>query len=317
MTYRPVMPLLLALGTLAFASSATAANVTAERSEKGVVIKIDGKPFTEYITCSNTKPILWPVFGPTGKEMTRDYPMDDSNPTERKDHPHHRSVWFTHGDINGIDFWDENPKRPNLGKTKHREFVKIESGPQAVVVTRNDWLGPDGKKVLEDERHLVFGTDGEARWIDFDITLKATEGPVKFGDTKEGSMGVRVPGTMKVTSKLGGKLINSHGQTDEAAWGKQAPWVDYFGPVDGEQLGLAIFNHPSSFRFPTYWHVRTYGLFAANPFGVKEFAGSGDGSYTLPAGKSMTLRYRIFLHKGDQKQGKVAEAYEAYAKEKK
>jgi hypothetical protein len=169
---------------------------------------------------------------------------------------------------------------------------------------------------LEDERTLVFGGDSERRWIDFSVTLVANHGPVVFGDTKEGSFGVRVAETMKVDAKLGGRIVNSEGQIDKDAWGKRASWVDYQGPVDGKTVGIAILNHPSSFCYPTYWHVRTYGLFAANPFGVKDFTGdkSADGAYTLEPGKSIKLRYRVLLHKGDEKEGRVAEAFAQFAK---
>ncbi len=314
MMYRLAVPVLLSCFLLAAVSAQ--AEVTAEKTDQGVIVKIDGKPFTEYLACSGTKPILWPVIGPTGKPVTRAWPMNSDNADERQDHPHQRSIWFTHGNVNGIDFWDENPKKETRGTTKHLEFVTVESGPQAKVVSRNAWLGPDGKKVLEDERRLTFGAEDGVRWIDYDITLRATEGPVTFGDTKEGTMGVRTPASMKVDAKKGGRIVNAEGLTDKEAWGKQSPWVDYVGPVDGETVGIAFMNHPSSFRFPTYWHVRTYGLFAANPFGVGDFtqAEEGAGAYTLPAGESITLKYRLLFHKGDTKEGKVAEAYEAYAK---
>jgi hypothetical protein len=306
------LTLLSAVAVLA-ATQPAAAEITAERSQRGVVVRIDGRPFTEYITDFRGTPILWPVIGPTGRPMTRAFPMG-KGPNERQDHPHQRSMWFTHGDVDGTSFWD-------LGKgtIKQRELVKISSGKEAVIVTRNDWLVPGGKKVCEDQRTLTFGTDGDARWIDFDVTIKATNGPVKFGDTKEGTMGVRVAGTMKVDAKTGGRIVDSEGRIDGAAWGKRAAWVDYHGPVDGETVGIAILNHPSSFRFPTYWHVRTYGLFAANPFGLHEFESGKDvdGSYTLPAGEQMTFRYRVLLHRGDEKSGRVAEFFAAYAKERK
>lgn len=305
-----LVPALLALGLVAFLAPMSLAEVAAERAEKGVVITIDGAPFTEYVTDFHGTPILWPIFGPTGKPMTRAYPMGEG-PNEREDHVHHRSLWFTHGDVNGLSFWHKETIR-------HREFVKVESGERAVVVTRNDWIDSAGKNVCEDERRLTFGTLGGARFIDYDVTVKATNGPVKFGDTKEGTMAVRVAGTMKVDAKLGGRIVNSEGQVDKDAWGKRAAWVDYHGPVDGETVGIAILNHPSGFRFPTYWHVRTYGLFAANPFGWHNFEGSKDvdGSYTLAPGESVTFRYRLLFHKGDEKQAKVAEAFAAYAREK-
>jgi hypothetical protein len=304
------LTLLTTVAALAAADFA-AGEVTAQRSEKGAIVKIDGRLFTEYVTNYEGTPILWPIIGPTGKPMTRGYPMG-KGPDEERDHKHHRSLWFTHGDVNGTSFWDLGD-----GVIKHREFVKIEGGKQAVIVTRNDWLAPDGKKVCEDQRTFTFGTDGDARWIDFDITIKASDGAVRFGDTKEGSMGIRVAGTMKVEAHKGGQIVNSEGRTDADAWGKRAAWVDYHGPIDGQTVGIAIFNHPSSFRFPTYWHVRTYGLFAANPFGLHDFEPGKDvdGSYTLSPGETMTLRYRVLLHRGDEKSGKVAEAFAPYAAE--
>jgi hypothetical protein len=284
------------------------AEVTAERSQQGVVIKIDGKPFAEYLADVNGTPAVWPIIGPTGKPMTRAYPMGEQE-GEKTDHRHHRSLWFNHGSVNGLSFWDRET-------IKQRELVKVESGPAAVIVTRNDWLAPDGKRVCSDERTLTFGTDGDARYIDFDVVVTATDGPVTFGDTKEGSFGVRVAATMKVDAKLGGRIVNSDGLADGDAWGKRANWVDYHGPVDGQTVGIAILNHPSSFRFPTYWHVRTYGLFAANPFGVREFTRDkeADGSYTLKPGESMALHYRVLFHRGDEKAARIAEAYDAYSK---
>ncbi len=305
---------LLALScTLSLVASAVAEELTVKQDPEGVTVSLNGQLFTRYLTKSGAKPVLYPVLGPGGKPMTRAYPLEDAKPGERTDHIHQRSFWFTHDDVNGAHFWHENEGH---GTIAHREFVKVEGGEQAKIITRNDWLGPDGKKICEDERILTFGGDSDRRWIDFDITLKATEGSVTFGDTKEGTFGIRVAGTMNVDSKLGGKIINDQGQADGEAWGKRAPWVDYHGPVEGDTLGVAIMNHPSSFRFPTYWHVRTYGLFAANPFGVSDFTGdkAQNGSFTINPGESISLRYRVLLHRGDEKEGRVAQEYEKYAK---
>ncbi len=299
------------LAMVVVAATSPAAELTATLSDSGVVVKIDGEPFATYVPEFNGTPVIWPIIGPSGKSMTRSYPMGKA-PNEKEDHVHHRSMWFTHGDVNGLSYWHRET-------IKHREFVKIEGGKRALIVTRNDWLTPEGKKVCEDERTLRFGSDGDARWIDFDVVIKASNGPVRFGDTKEGTMAVRVAETMKVDAEKGGRIVNSEGQMDKAAWGKPAAWVDYQGPVDGENLGIAILNHPSSFRFPTYWHVRTYGLFAANPFGLDNFISGRDvdGSHTLADGETMKLYYRVVLHRGDEKTAKLAEAFAAYAKEKK
>jgi hypothetical protein len=288
------------------------AEISVEKMDHGVAVKFDGKPFTEYLVRSGQKPILWPVIGPTGKAMTRSFPMNSTPPAfEKRDHPHQRSFWFTHGEVNGTDFWSEGAK---AGTIRHREFTKVEGGRAATIATTNDWLDRDGRKVCEDERTLRFGADDAARWIDFDVTVKAGETPVEFGDTKEGSFGVRLWETMKVEAKQGGKIVNSEGLTDAATWGKPAAWVDYHGPVDGERLGIAILNHPASFRYPTTWHVRTYGLFAANPFGLRDFTGKSDvsGAHTIKPRDNMTLRYRVVLHKGDEKEGKIAERFEEY-----
>jgi len=301
---------------LGIAGVVRAGEVAIEKHDGGAKVTIDGKPFTDYLIKTGPKPILWPIFGPGERQMTRAFPMQMVS-AERKDHPHHRSLWFTHGDVNGIDFWSE----PSRAKQVHREFLKCEAdGKQGVISTVNDWIDPTGKKQLEDERTITFRGDGDLRTIDFDITLKASEGPVKFGDTKEGTMGLRVPTAMdlkQTMGKKGGNIVNAGGDRDGNTWGKQAPWVDYFGKIDGETVGIAMLNHPSSFRYPTYWHVRDYGLFAANPFGLHDFKKleKPEGEFTLPAGESITLRYRFVFHKGDENEAKIAEAFEAYSKE--
>ena len=153
---------------------------------------------------------------------------------------------------------------------------------------------------------------------DCDIVVTASNGKVRFGDTKEGSFGVRVAGTMKVDKPGSGTIINSEGHKDTDAWGKPAAWVDYHGPLEGKTVGVAILNHPTSFRHPTHWHVRSYGLFCANPFGLHNFIGpDADGSHTLDKGQSLTLRHRVLFHQGDEKEGKVAESFAEYSKQTK
>jgi hypothetical protein len=288
---------------------------TVDKEEGGVTVKYDGKLVTRYVEKSGNKPILWPLIDPNGHEITRAYPMvAEGKPGERQDHVHHRSFWFDHGDVNGISFWDEGK---GSGTIVHRKYVKLDGGKEAVIATVNDWIGEDGVKQCEDLRTIAFAKHGDSLVIDYDITVKASTGKVTFGDTKEGSFGVRVAGTMKVDAKQGGKIINSEGEADAAAWGKPASWVDYHGPVEGETVGIAILNHPSSFRYPTHWHVRTYGLFAANPFGLHDFSGKKpdvNGAHSLEPGDSFTLKYRVLVHQGDEKEGKVAEEFERYAK---
>ena len=295
-------------------SSVTADRFTVEKHPDKVTVNLDGELFTEYLTKSGAKPILWPVVGPNGKAITRGFPMRDATEDEKKDHVHHRSFWFTHGAVNDTDFWLEG--RDNGGTIAHREFLTVEDGDTAVIETKNDWIDRHGDVICDDVRKLTFGAEGDTRYIDFDITLTAGDKPVTFGDTKEGSFGVRVAGSMRVEAGNGGTIVNSEGQKDKGAWGKPAAWVDYYGPVDDDVVGVAILNHPNSFRYPSHWHVRTYGLFAANVFGMHDFKGdrSIDGSHTLKPGESMTFNYRVLLHPGDVEEGKVADAFERYSK---
>ncbi len=300
-------------------TSAAMAEVTAERNKRGVTIKVDGKPFTEYLTLAGHSPALWPVIGPTGKPITRSYPFVPATKEGTKDHAHHQSIWFTHDKVNGANYWAANKndnKEDSGAHIAHREFVDVSSGDTARVVTRNDWMDGD-KRICEDERTVVFGKGADdSRWIDFAITLKATDGDVSFGDTKEGTFAVRVADSMRVDAKQGGHIVNSDGKENGDAWGLPARWVDYTGPIEGETVGIAIMCHPKSFRPLPRWHVRTYGLFAANPFGEAEFPPSDvakQGTFTLKKGESITLRYRILLHHGKTAPAAIEEAFRAFA----
>ena len=277
---------------------------------KDVEVTIDGKPFTTYVAHSGPKPFYYPLIGPTGAPISRAFPMKDV-PGEKRDHPHQRSMWFTHGKVNGVDFWSEQTGHGSIVETSR----KLTDGSPAFgqIRTTDDWTGPDAKRICADERTVRFFATSTSRIIDFDITIKATDGPVTFGDTKEGMFGVRVATSMDVDSRKGGKITNSDGLTDAGAWGKPASWVDYTGPVEGRTVGVAILNHPASFRHPTTWHVRTYGLFAANPFGLHDFGMKAPGDHTIPAGESVRFGYRVILHKGETAAAGLPAAYAAYA----
>jgi hypothetical protein len=299
------------------ASRATAEQVTIAKNDAGYAVTIGGKPFAEYMTVNGHQPIIWPILGPGGQAMTRQYPMKDKLPGEATDHPHHRSLWFNHGLVNKLDFWLEPGNRGKKNRIVQREVVSAESGDPAKLVVRNDWMSDDDK-VCEDERTILFGADAHGRWIDFTSDVTATDGDVVFGDTKEGAFGLRVPGTMSVDAKKGGKIRNSRGQEDAVAWGQSAEWVDYSGPVDGKPAGIVVFDLPDSYRHPTRWHVRTYGLFAANPFGKKDFpADSQDpqerGEATVKKGEKLRVHYRVLFYDGEKSPAELAAIYKEYA----
>ncbi len=325
------LPVLILIAT----AVRTAENIfTIERTATGGAdIKIDGKPFASYVIDQANKPYLFPVYGPTGKAMTRAYPMQQVE-GEQTDHPHHRGINFGHEHISGIDTWAERasfdeslkiPKREKaareglakLGTEKHREYTKLEAdGEKAVIAEICDYLDSAGKRILTEERRMTFRVVAGTRVIDFDQDLIASDGPVKFDDSKDAGLSIRVPSSMAVDSKQGGQLINSEGITDADAWNKPAKWCDYHGPVEGEQLGIAMLNHPSSFRYPTRWHVRTYGLFTANAFGSHGFNKElPDVAFELKSGERLKLRHRFIFHKGDEKAAKIAEAFDTYSAE--
>jgi hypothetical protein len=288
-----------------------AADVQVERCQDRIAVTVDGKPFTAYVFAGHRKPILFPVIGPGGAAMTRSWPLVEGVAGEPQDHPHHESIWFTHGAVNGADFWASHPrghapKHRSDNRIEHAELVACEGGPEARIETRNRWEKEDGTVVCTDTRTVRFTADADVRTIDYAVTIHADHGAVTFGDTKEGTFGLRVPATLQTKDANGsrgaaGHILNSEGLRDADAWGKPARWVAYWGPVDGRTVGVAIGDHPANLRHPSLWHARDYGLVAANPFGLHDFTGApqGSGDYTLPAGESRTFRYLVVLHEGD------------------
>ena len=277
-------------------------------------VNLDGDLFTAYNFGEElVRPNLYPVLGPGGRRMTRDFPMGEGPQGETRDHEHHRSVWVAYGDVNGADNWSEGKHH---GGTVHRSFSRREAGPvMGVLEARSDWVTPGGEALLEERRAMTFyNLPAEWRCLDLDVDLRPTAGEVRFGDTKEGGLcSVRVATSMD--AKADGRIENSYGGIQEAeTWGKRAHWCDYSGPVRGEIVGIAVFDHPDSFRHPTYWHVRDYGLMTANPFGLSHYYNdpARDGSYVLTPGETMSFRYRLYIHLGDASIGAVAEKYHDY-----
>ena len=304
---------------------AAGAEVVMKELTDRVRVEIGGELFTEYRFTGAPHVYFYPLIGPGGARMTRDWPMQDT-PGEDHDHPHHRSLWFAHGLVNGGDFWTEEathgtkaPKLP-VGKIEHVKFIKVRGGEkEGVIRAALRWVAADGSVPLTSVQTFRVQAGAE-RVIDFAMTLTAGETDVVFGDTKEGTMAVRIAESMRLLgadNKPGaGRMVNSAGDTDGKVWGRRAAWVDYAGPVDGKLVGIAVFEHPKNPRHPTRWHARDYGLFAANPFCEHEMdkaqpAGAGD--FKLDAGQSATFQYRIVLHAGDAAQAKIAERFAEYA----
>ncbi|MBW3623865.1 MAG: PmoA family protein [Armatimonadetes bacterium] len=302
------------------AKAHSGSGVEVKRDGANAEIRVGGRLFTRYDTTTGpNKPYFYPLNAPDGQQIVRHGPIEKRE-GETTDHPHHRGLWFTHGDVNGVDFWLESK---GAGKTAHTGYEALESGPvYGLMRAKTDWLAPDGKKIAEDARTVRVYNTRDGQLMDFTINVTPVGGPLVWGDTKEGTFGLRVADSMRANAGKGkiaeGQIVNSEGVKGAATWGKRAAWVDYFGPVEGKTVGVAILDHPSNLRHPTYWHVRDYGLFAANPFGIHDFdpaqkSNRRAGEVTTPLGQSQTFRYRLYLHNGTTEDAKVADVWNAYA----
>lgn len=275
---------------------------------------------TYYYSNDNKKPFLWPINSMRGISVTRDWPMkDDGDPKgPGKDHPHHKSMWIAYGDINGEDMWDEGDK---AGYQRSDEVTFGSGDAYGWIHAKNTWLGNDKQPVIAEEREYRFyATPERGRMIDQKVTLTASYGEAKFGDTKEGGLCA-----VRMRPELSGRnahIVNAQGDEDEArAWGTPSPWCDYSGEIEGAGvLGLTIMDNPENFRFPSCWHVRSYGLMGANAFGYSYFRerkGNESlpetGDYVLKEGDALTMNYRVYVHAGDVEKADVKERYADYA----
>lgn len=295
-----------------------------------IAVTIDGQPFTVLnFKKSEPRVYLYPLIGPTGTGVTRDYIMQD-NPIEagnkRQDHPHHRSMWVAYGDIRvkdfdkpGYDFWAE-PKGKPLPKQVLTKVVRTVSGPvfgqiEAVI----EWQTPEGQRVFSENRtYTFFRGDKNERVIDTKSAFHFDDMDVKFGQTKEGGlMSLRLAVTMdekgvKQPKEQHGQMTNSRGGVGmEQCWNKPAEWCDYVGPLKDETVGIAIFDGPKNFRHPTTWHIRDYGLYTANPFMPGEKG--KDFSMAWKKGESTEFNYRVVIHKGDTRNARIADQWKQYS----
>jgi hypothetical protein len=287
-----------------------------------ISITINGETFTDFhIGKTYSKPFLAPLRTANGLIVTRHFPQEMVE-GETRDHPHHRGLFIGYGDVNNVNFWETEPASKTSGEnpsTKGTLTVKSlgelkpgkKSGTIQAVI---DWASPDKGTLLEEDRTMTFYADRDVRTFDVDLTFTAKV-DVKFADTKEGFFAIRVADSM--TGKSGGLMTNAEGaQTEKNVWGKRAEWVDYDGTVDGQKVGIVIFNNPKNGAEPPRWHSRDYGLFAVNPFGLKEFdpKAEGKGGLALKAGDTLRLRYRVVIHPGDYPKQKIENLYKDYVK---
>jgi len=271
-------------------------NFTYKKSNGAVDIILGKQVVARYVYKDTPKPYIYPLLSQLAIPVTRNYPMR-TVAGEPTDHPHHRSFWIGFGDVNGVDFWSETDKSGKIVQTS-LDFDPIAPGYWSIH-TKNNWIGPDGKNICDDDRKTAFYSCSYGTLIASAITLNATKHKIKINDTKEGFFALRLAPSMALKGGTG-HILNSEGDKDAAAWGKRARWIDYTGEVNGQTCGITIFDSPHNYGYPTYWHARDYGLLAANPFGGKAFTNDpkNDSSLTVPYTGSIRLSYVVLIHDG-------------------
>jgi hypothetical protein len=336
------------------ATAAAAVTVTTETPRIHVVahqvapqvdVTIDGKPFTSYMyPREEKKPYLYPLRTAKGTVVTRGWPVEP-RPNERVDHPHHIGMWFNYGDVNGLDFWNNSnaipaDRAPRMGTVVHKRVIEAKSGgDKGELNVEMDWVDSKGTLLLEENTRFIFRGDATSRTIDRITRLTAMKEPVVFGESKEGVLGIRVARGLeqpsnapdvftdangqtsktKVVNNEGvtGNYVGSDGKTGDAVWGTRGPWTMLKGSVEGEVVTLAILDHPGNPGYPTYWHARGYGLYAANNLGQNAFdPKQPEMKRTIAPGESMTFRHRVMIVSGPVEPARMNTEHKKFATEK-
>src|SRR4051794_30438206 len=281
-----------------------------------VDILMDGQPFMAFHFHSKwDKPFLFPIRTVSGTVLSRGWPVEPRDGDER-DHGWHRGLWYGHGDINGEDFWREKPDRSTARLVLDGK-PKTSSGVTGALDVSLAMIGRQGNRMGTIGEHYSFRRERSRILIDSTISVAADQGTaLRFGDSDDGGFGFRL-GT-EFRQDRGAELMNSDRLTGtENIWGKPARWVKYTAAINGKRSGVAMFDHPSNLRHPTGWHARGYSLCSANPFAAGSFAKdkSKDGSYTLPAGQKLNLRYLVAVYEDDLPAAEADRIFTQFAKE--
>jgi hypothetical protein len=340
----------LALAASAFAAPPKGVRVVSDSAERRVDITIDGQPFTSYIWPTTLKkPALYPIVDGDGVTLTRGWPLEPRS-GERTDHPHHDGLWFNYSNVNGFDFWNNSEAIPatrasKMGTIVFERIVSTKRGAsRGELVTRSTWIDGQNHPILSETSTYVFAHSGPTRSIDLIVTLKALD-HVVFNDDKDGLLGLRVARWLESPEEKGGtftdangiattvaaaadlsgvapptgEYLTSEGVRGEAVWSTRGRWCSLTGHDNaGHTVTVAIFDHPGNVGYPTYWHARGYGLFAANPLGRHMFDATQPAlDYTLEKGRQTTFRYRLVFYTHAAMVDELNREADAFAAEKK
>jgi len=316
--------------------------VTADQAQRRVDVTIDGKPFTSYLWPENMKKaVLYPLIAPDGITVSRGYPLEPRK-GERVDHPHHVGMWFNYGNVNGFDFWNNSnaikpENREKMGSIHHEKIISTKSGPnKGDLVVESVWITGKNQPIIRETTRFVFSKQGDDRVIDRITTLHALE-QIVFKDDKEGVLGIRVAHFLESPTEKGGIFADASGRPTRVAagdtagatgvyltsegvkgdkvWSTRGRWCELTGNTDGKTETIAIIDNPKNPDYPTYWHARGYGLFAANPLGRHIFdATQPPLNFTIDKGKSVTFRFRVIIASHAITSEQMNQAADAFAK---
>ncbi len=298
-----------------FASCSKSSGVKFVVGDKKIDVMVNGKFFTSFLYNETlTKPVLFPVMSPSGMTMTRSFPFKEVE-GESHDHPHHTGIFFTYDRVNQDGFWNNTKTPPQIKLVKVAHVVEGEKG---TITAKMDWDGVSGKTLLKEDRKMVFIPAKKQTIIDFTMKLTAQDTTVVFRDTKEGMFAIRVAPWLKEKGHTGKYLSSNGDETEKNVWGRRAKWVRLQGNDNGKVAGIIIMNHPESTNYPTYWHARGYGLFAANPLGQSVFQRTRkeeevkEYNLTLQPGKSALFKFRMIIYEGNQTKDQIDQEFAQY-----
>src|SRR3954453_14620222 len=311
----------------AFAQKNEMVKVTPDENAKKITVTIGGQPFTTFLYPDTLeKPVLFPITAANGTTTTRGFPLA-TRPGDPTDHPHHIGLWFDFENVNGLDFWNNSyaipkEKKSGYGWIKTDRILEAKSGEKGTLSYHANWTNQANSVLLEEVTHFVFSGNEHLRTIDRITTLTA-DTTVLFKDAKDGMLGLRVARQLQIPSKedqhytddkgnitlvkggndtiANGNYLTSEGKTGDDAWSTRARWCKVYGKMDNDSISVTIIDHPGNVNYPTFWHARGYGLFAANPLGEKVFTnGASAKNLQLKKGESVTFRFRIVIDNGSQ-----------------
>ena len=259
-----------------------------------VSIRRDGRELTRFRTdnAAQRRTFWYPVLSPgSERSLTR-----MGHPHDPVSHSHHNSVWITHHDLEGVDFWGDHGK--GKGQINFVNTRKLWDGDdRAGAETFHVWTADEtGNVLLMETRRWEWIELGAGKGSLLSITIEAvppsSKDKVAFGETAFGLIGVRMAKTIGVRDG-GGRILNSEGAINEKAiFRKPARWVDYSGPLesDGGTAGITLMDHPSNPNHPAPFHVREDGWMGA----CLTFAGAIEVSKDKP----LRVRYALWIHDG-------------------